>query len=125
MPLQAAMRPARENLLQGRLPQRKRQKLLKSSRERDLPVHGGNLSREPDDPGLVQAGALMQHRSKAVAVQSAPIRVHENETRQELGRDPERDISRIRTLCCKPAELLDESRHFIALRAISIHNQHA
>ena len=119
------MRPAGENLLQGRLPQRERQKLLKSSRERDLPVHGGNLSREPDDPGLVQAGALMQHRCKAVTIERVPIRVHENETRQELGCDPERDITRIRTLCFKRAELLDESRHFIARRTVSIHNQHA
>jgi hypothetical protein len=118
------MGPAHEHRIQGGLPQRERQELLKSSSERGLPIDSGNLSREADDPGFVQTSALVQLRSKSIAVDIEPVRIQENETRQEFARNAHCDISRVRTLYFEAAECPDGSGNFITHRAIGTDDQH-
>jgi hypothetical protein len=117
------MGPAGEHRIQGGLPQWERQELLKTSSERGLPIHSGNLFREADDPRFVQTGALMQLGSKSIAVDIEPVRIQENETRQEFARNAHGDISRIRTPYFEAAECPDGPRNFITHLAIGTDNQ--
>jgi len=86
-------------------------------------IRGSNLSRERDEPGLTQSGALLECRGEVIAVQIGQIRVHEHKTRLELSRDRQSGMRRAGALCFEPAEVLYESYNFIAPRAVAVHNQ--